>query len=213
LSVPSLERTLIISGGVSGGHVRNLVDAKRRVGSRWWGVEFLIWLETDAFAPQDFIHLGPDKQAQIGAFAHRFVIDGQPVWVPTIHGIVKLNGFDPQRVSMELQSRWNYPKQVDVQRFYEHNSKEQNISNIINYSLKNECLSYLGRQVECWPNSWRATYYTFLHLWSRGFQSLRCSIGAKGKINIDKGYNFNKNNRQLNNNNEDTFSIIHTYYN
>jgi hypothetical protein len=164
--------------------VRNVIDTKRRIKGQWHGVELLLWLETDAFAVEDFTLLGPDKQAQLCVMAPLFVGDGKPVWVATVHGIVHLNGLEHQQLRYELECRWRAPKQVDVRPFFDHRTVAQNITSTINYALKHDCRIHLGRITDTWPVLWREEYYCFLQRWSRGFQSLRLSIGPR-KENIN----------------------------
>lgn len=160
--------------------LRNVVDSHRRQRRGWDGVEFMLWLETDAFAAEDFLLLGPDKRSQLGEMIPLSVSMAGPVWVVTVHGIVGLNGLEHQHVRQQLEERWSGHKQVDVARFFAHRSKEQNLRSTINYALKHECRVHLGNVEMEWGRGWAASYYGFLSTWSRGFQSLRISISPKG---------------------------------
>ena len=162
--------------------LRNLVEANRRQRRRWNGLEALLWLETDALCGEDYCHLGTDKQAQLGEMAPMFVQASGPVWVITVHGVIAHPDIDHQEVQAELDRRWPGTKRVDVRPFYGHQTEEQNLRYTINYALKHQCRTHLGNIIEPWPASWIAAYYSHLHQWSRGFQSMRISIGRSSKI-------------------------------
>lgn len=157
--------------------VRNMMDAQRRQRRQWRGVELLMWLETDAFAAEDYLYLGSDKRAQLGELVPMFVNRQGPVWVVTAHGLAHLNGLEPQQIRDALQERWAGTKQVDVRPLYDHRTVSQNVGSIVNYALKHECRVHLGGFSDRWPAHWVAEYYAYLHGWSRGFQSMRINIG------------------------------------
>jgi hypothetical protein len=163
---------------------RNVVDSNRRQRRGWDGVEFVLWLETDAFSAEDFLLLGPDKRSQLGEMIPIFLNMSGPVWVVTVHGIARLNGLEHQHVRQQLEERWSGHKQVDVARFFGDRSKEQNLRYTINYALKHECRVHLGNVEMEWGKGWAASYYGFLSTWSRGFQSLRISINPKGSKSL-----------------------------
>jgi hypothetical protein len=90
-----------------------------------------MWLETDAFAAEDYLYLGSDKRAQLGELVPMFVNRQGPVWVVTAHGLVHLNGLEPQQIRDALQERWAGTKQVDVRPLYDHRTVSQNIGSIV----------------------------------------------------------------------------------
>jgi len=159
--------------------LRNVVDGLRRSHRRWRSVEFLMWLETDAFASEDYVLLGSDKQAQLGPMAPLILNPRAPVWIVTFHGIVRLNGLEPQQIRQELERKWGGAKRVDVAPFAPEKTERANLGDIINYALKHQCRTHLGAAEERWPDEWIAEYFAFLHEWSRGFQKLKVSVGRQ----------------------------------
>ena len=102
----------------------------------------------------------------------------------TFHGIVRLNGLEPQQVRQELERKWGGAKQVDVAPFEPEKDEKANIGDIINYALKHQCRTHLGAAEERWPDEWIAEYFAFLHEWSRGFQKLKVSVGRQRKCDV-----------------------------
>lgn len=158
---------------------RNLVAANRRLRKRWLRFGATFWLETDAMLGDDFGHLAPDKMEQLGELAPMFFGASGPVWIVTAHGIVAHPGIDHQEVRAELIRRWPGHKRVDISPFWTDANKQDNLRRTINYALKHECRTHLGRVQDRWPDAWRAEYYADLTEWSRGFQSTRFSISRK----------------------------------
>lgn len=158
---------------------RNLVAANRRLRKRWLRFGATFWLETDAMLGDDFGHLAPDKMEQLGELAPMFFGASGPVWIVTVHGLVAHPGIDHQEVRAELARRWPGHKRVDVTPFWTDAPKQDNLRRTINYALKHECRTHLGRVTDRWPDAWRAEYYADLTEWSRGFQSTRFSISSK----------------------------------
>lgn len=158
---------------------RNLIAANRRQRKRWLRLGATFWLETDAILGDDFGHLAPDRMEQLGELAPMFFGASGPVWVVTAHGIVAHPGIDHQEVRAELARRWSGHKRIDVSPFWPDAPKERNLSRTINYALKHECRTHLGRVTDRWPDTWRADYYSDLSEWSRGFQSTRFSVSSK----------------------------------
>lgn len=167
--------------------LRNLVDANRRSRPRWRDIDAMLWLETDALSGADYVHLGSDKQKQLGELAPLFVMRDGPVWVVTAHGVVSHAGIDRQEVLAELDRRWPGHKRTDLRAFDRANKLQTNLRRTINYSLKHECRSHLGLVTEPWPDKWIAEYYSFLSNWSRGYQSTRITINRnKNKLLMNK---------------------------
>lgn len=157
--------------------LRNLIDSQRRQNGLWALTEALVWLEVDAISGEDFMHLAPNKMAQLGELAPFAFYTGQPVWVVTCHGIIAHPGLPLERVRSQLERQWPGYRQTCLKPFDDQNSVVGNIGGVVNYALKNECRVHLGYVSEAWPTSWAADYYAYLHEWSRGFQSLRISVG------------------------------------
>lgn len=166
--------------------LRNLVDSMRRRDGLWALTEFALWLEMDALAPEDFQHLPPEKRVQLGKLAPAILFEGQPVWIVTCHGIVAHPMQTSEQICARLAQRWSAPGQVHVRPFYQLDFAK-NVAGVVNYSLKHQSVTSLESKDEDhftpiksdWPLSWVAEYHAFLNGWSRGFQSMRITIGRK----------------------------------
>lgn len=170
--------------------MRNLVNSMRSESVMWGRFEALFYLETDAFDATDFLRLGEDKQCQISEFGVVYANTSGPIWVPTLHGIVRLcEGVDIASVRRAFEHKWRGHRRVDVATFHAGRSVKDNIGGIVNYALKHECSTTLISPVSGyltsfeWQPTWIETYYSWLYEWSRGFQSLRMTVGpTKSKI-------------------------------
>ena len=166
--------------------LRNIVNRQRSASSKWDIVEAMLWLETDAFSPDEFAQLGPDKRRQVSELSGLFTMQDPVVWVPSLHGIMRIgNGLDAGALRMVMEHQWPGHQRVDVRPFSAKKSVTANLDDIINYSLKHECTtdffdedSGLVQQRE-WDSKWLCSYYEWLHLNSRGFQSTKIQVGRK----------------------------------
>jgi hypothetical protein len=174
--------------------LRNLLDRERRASGLWWSVEVLVWLETDAFDLEDFARLGSDKQKQIGQFIQAFHGQSGTVWVPTLHGVVRLGpGLDVGIARAAFEKQWPGHRRVHIQTFTEGKAMTASLGDVINYSLKHECTNeFIDRETgEVVPVEWETSllrdYYSWMYGWSRGFQSTRISVKPKTeKIKSDQ---------------------------
>lgn len=157
--------------------VRNLIDSRRRLNGLWSCVEILLWLEVDAMHGDDYIHLADEKSAQLGSLMPVAVWPSRPVWIVTCHGIIAHPAIDSGQVQREFERRWTAPRAVMLKPFDQTNARAGNIGGVVNYALKHRCRTSLGAYHETWPIAWAADYYSYLHSWSRGFQSTRISVG------------------------------------
>jgi len=167
-----------------GKDLRNLVDGQRRRSDRWRDVQIVLWLEVDAFSGNDFERLGTIKAQQFGEIVPFFVYGAEPVWIVTVHGVVDADRVGLDALRNTLRHRWSAHRQVDVRAIHATKTKDKNLSNIVSYSLKNRCSIRLGVETQVWPYSWQAEYYSWLNEWSRGFHSIRLSLGRR---RVEKG--------------------------
>jgi len=165
---------------------RNLIDRQRRDSGVWEAVEALAWMETDAFDLEDYPRLGPDKQEQYAQFIQVFHGSSGVIWCPHLHGVIRLTpGLDVGTVRTAFERQWPGHRRVDVRTFTDEKSMIVNLGDIINYALKADCTTeyYNAETGETtyveWETAWLGEYYTWLHGWSRGSQSLRLSINPK----------------------------------
>lgn len=163
--------------------LRNMVHRRRAASPMWAPVEVMAWVETDVVAAEDFPRLGPDRQALISDLIQVTAGMTGPIWMPSIHGIVRLGpGLDAGALRTALQAQWPGHCRINVKQFYVDKPVENNIAGVVNYANKHACLSnYYDAETgevitQEWEDVWIASYYSWLHEWSRGFQSLRMSV-------------------------------------
>lgn len=163
--------------------LRNLWDRQRKDSPFWSPAELIVWLETDAVALEDYPRLGPDKQEQIAEFMN--VYDGMTgvVWLPSLHGVMKLGpGLDIGLARAAFERQWKGHRRVDLRPFFETRPMVVNLGEVINYSLKHTCTTEFydpetGEvRPEEWETRWLGEYYSWLYGFSRGFQSTRIKI-------------------------------------
>ena len=165
--------------------LRNVVNIRRSAQRTWEAFEFLGWLEVDAVHSDDVQHLLLDRRVLLSALGAGVGIDG-PVWIATLHAVVRHSRIDWQEVLSAFAAQWPLPAQVDVQPFREHLLPGQNLANCVNYALKHQAVTKVGLQSEPWPRVWMATFYTWLHEWSPSFKRSRFMmkrrVAAKTKL-------------------------------
>lgn len=160
--------------------VRNAVDIERRRSAGWTSLEFLGWMEVDAFDTEHLSLLPPDRRAALEEIGLPF--SGEIVWVVTIHAIVKLGGAHIHDLERALKAAWPSRGQADVRPFQSAKPVEANIWSIISYANKHECRTDFWDKLEQrWEPRWRAEFYRYIDGWSRKFEKLRMSIGPKGE--------------------------------
>lgn len=161
--------------------LRNLVNRKRRADPEGWnGFELLAWLETDCFDASQLGHLGSDKQTQYASFLTIFDGMSGPIWVPTLHGIIKLGDKLSRSDTYETFKRqFKAHRQVDIRRLISDFPTNRNIDQIIRYANKHDdTVELFGFEAD-WDTLWLNEYYGFMHQWSRGSLSLRISISQR----------------------------------
>ncbi|WP_374659014.1 hypothetical protein [Phenylobacterium sp.] len=161
--------------------LRNVFTKHRAQRKRWADVELVGWFEIDALGADDAPLLGQERADLISDLGIRLV-DDRPTYIPTIHGIVGLNGLDHQQFRDALAEKWPAARQVDVRPFYDHASKDKSISCIVRYALKRTCTSFLKGIDVAWPDSWLIEFETWQFHHSRSFQSMKVSVGRKKPV-------------------------------
>jgi hypothetical protein len=161
--------------------LRNVFTKHRSMRTRWADVELVGWFEIDALSADDAPLLGGDRAKLIADLNIGLVAD-RPTYVPTIHGIVALNGLDHQQFRDALMEKWPVARQVDVRPFYAHAPKEKSIFSVIRYALKRTCANTLKGVDTEWPDSWLVEFETWQFRHSRSFQSIKISIGRKRRM-------------------------------
>lgn len=168
--------------------LRNIIDQNRRLNANWCHLQAWGWLEVDAFEPERFVDLLPNKKAQFDAMGVPYAGDG-PVWVTTLHCIVSLTGVDRYALARELERGWSIPTQVHVQPFDGGRSVSDNLNSVIRYSLKHTNITRsLATGPEPWCIVWKKAYYEYLNGWSQSFQSIRAWIRPQrfaGMVEVD----------------------------
>lgn len=161
--------------------LRNLVNRKRRADPDGWNnFEFLAWLETDCFDASQIGHLGSDKQTQYASFLTIFHGMNGPIWVPTLHGIIKLGDhLSRSDVCEAFERQFKFHRQVDIRSLISDFSMSQNIDEIIRYANKHEDTTKIFCIEASWDDAWINDYYSWMHQWSRGSLSVKISIKQK----------------------------------
>lgn len=160
--------------------MRNIVAKHRKKSKKWNGVEFTGWFEIDAVA-SDYLPLIGTKRSHLLSQLGVISVRDEPTFVPTIHGVVSLNGLDYQQFRDALEEKWHHPFQVDVRPFYGDSPMEKSLRCCIQYALKRTyCTSLCGIE-EHWPDKWLVDFEEWHFGWSRGFQSMKLSIGKRNE--------------------------------
>jgi hypothetical protein len=156
--------------------IRN-VFAKHRPKSRHWRkAQLLGWIEVDALCGDDVPGLGSERVALLDDMGVQLRPD-HPTYIPTIHAIVAHDGLDWQQVRDAFSEKWPASRQVDVRPFYGAQPVGKSIGSIIRYAMKRTCSSSLRGVDHVWPTSWLVDFEMWTAGWSRGFQSLKVSVG------------------------------------
>jgi hypothetical protein len=164
---------------------RNRVNAGRKASSRLHGLAIRGNYEIDAFAADQLPYIAPERRALLHEIAPVRATEIGPMWVPTYHAIVRLNGLPHQEVQAALSQQWALPNQVMVKLFNEARTAEQNLDRITSYSHKHVCSTTLGRIREPWPVAWTADLYSWLAGRRNAFEFLPFSISPTKISSID----------------------------
>lgn len=175
--------------------LRNRVNRQRRESRRWMRVQLVGWLEVDAVSPLDVPLIPPQRREALMALGLPSAEDHEAIWLPSFHAVVWHPGVDWQEVRDVLSLQWGAARQVHVQPAAQHLTAEQNIKNIVSYSLKHRCQTNIGGVAMDWPASWLGQFYDWLHEWSQGFRRTRLLIGLPKALHDKEDKNIGINGR------------------
>ena len=157
---------------------------------RWQGLRIVAALEMDAIDYEGLGQLSSQRSELLDTLGCTPAASGAPVWLPSIHGIVQLNGVAHQEFRDHLAERWRAPRQVHVEPFYEDRSVLENVAHTLRYATKHLCATEIRGALDTWPSKWISEYYSALYSSSKGFRSITYKRG----INIRKEKTSNSNN-------------------
>lgn len=176
--------------------MRNMVSLKRRKDSRWDNFEILGWWETDRMNYSDFEGMGRNSQIALEQLGIPLVwSDTTTIWRPHLHAIVRLDQLSVSEVADAFRNNgYGAAYQVDIKPFTASQRVGLNIKSVIQYALKFRIEAdfkaadsnwssgkYDLANRKWWPAEDVKTYAEWLCEKNSGFQSLRFSLGVKGK--------------------------------
>lgn len=156
--------------------IRNVFAKQRGRNRHWRKSQLLGWIEVDALCGDDVPGLGSERATLLDDMGVQLRPD-RPTYIPTIHAIVAHEGLDWQQVRDAFAEKWSADRQVDVRPFYGAQPIGKSIGSIIRYANKRTCASSLRGVDHVWPTSWLVDFEMWTASWSRGFQSLKVSVG------------------------------------
>ena len=159
--------------------LRNLIDRARKKDPAWNEFELTAWAELDVVDDDQVTVLGDRKRRQIDEIRGSSTFSGR-IWILTFHGLVYYGeSLSITSVRDVFKQHWPLFEQVDVRSLTPHNSAHRNISNIVNYCLKNDCSFTDSDNPEYpWSMDQIKEHYILINESSQGFRSLRFSIKA-----------------------------------
>jgi hypothetical protein len=157
---------------------KNRFDAARRRDERWNEACLLAWHEVDALGSAHMPLLGSKRSSLLSHWRGVGTDVLAATWVPTWHGILRLNGLSLTEVKTEFGKQWQIDHQVDVRAFNPVRTLQQNLKRLTSYSNKFHCMTNLHGPVgELWPMPWQAQFYGWLDSAQRNpFEMLRMTI-------------------------------------
>jgi hypothetical protein len=176
--------------------IRNMVGLKRRKDSRWDNFEILGWWEIDRMTYSDYEGMGRNSRIALEQLGIPLVwSDDTTIWRPHLHAIIRLDQLSVSEVADALRKNgYGAAYQVDIQPFKATQKVGQNIKRVIQYALKlriegdfkaGDCDLNTGEydleNRRWWPAEDIKAYAEWLCKENSGFQSLRFSLGVKGK--------------------------------
>lgn len=176
--------------------IRNMVSLKRRKDSRWDNFEILGWWETDRMTYSDFESMGRNSQIALEQLGIPLVwSDDTTIWRPHLHAIIRLDQLSISEVAEAFRNNgYGAAYQVDITPFTDNRRVGLNIKSVIQYALKfrieddfkaadSNCSDgeYDLANRKWWPAEDIKAYTEWLCEENSGFQSLRFSLGVKGK--------------------------------
>ncbi|TAW11122.1 hypothetical protein [Rhizobium ruizarguesonis] len=182
--------------GVEKTRIRNMVGLKRRRDSRWNNFEVLGWWEIDRMTYSDYEGMGRNSRIALEQLGIPLVwSDDMTIWRPHLHAIIRLDRLSVSEVADAFRKNgYGAAYQVDIQPFKATRKVGQNIKRVIQYALKfriegdfkaGDCDLNIGEydleNRKWWPAEDIKAYAEWLCKENSGFQSLRFSLGVKGK--------------------------------
>lgn len=157
---------------------KNRFDAARRRDERWNEAYLMAWHEIDALGTVHMPLLGYKRRSLLTHWRGVGADVLAATWVPTWHGILRLNGLSLTEVKTELGKQWQINHQVEVRPFNPVRTLQQNLMRLTSYSNKFHCMTNLDGPVgELWPMRWQAQFFGWLDSAQRNsFESLRMTI-------------------------------------
>lgn len=176
--------------------IRNMVSLKRRKDSRWDNFEILGWWELDRMTYSDFEGMGRKSSIALEQLGIPLVwFDDATIWRPHLHAIVRLDQLSVSEVADAFRNNgYGAAYQVDIRPFKANRRVGLNIKSVIQYALKFrveddfkaadsdwDVGEYDLVNRKWWPAEDIKAYAEWLCEKNAGFQSLRFSLGMKGK--------------------------------
>ncbi|MDK4711587.1 hypothetical protein [Rhizobium sp. CNPSo 4039] len=176
--------------------IRNLVGLKRRKDSRWDNFEILGWWEIDRMTYSDYEGMGRNSRIALEQLGIPLVwSDDTTIWRPHLHAIIRLDQLSISEVADAFRKNgYGAAYQVDIEPFKANRKVGQNIKRVIQYALKLRIEGdfkaadsdwntdkYDLANRKWWPAEDIKAYAEWLCKENSGFQSLRFSLGVRGK--------------------------------
>ena len=160
---------------------RKRVSACRRDDPRWNGVYLSAWHEIDAVGADHMPLLPPQRRNLVEQIASMASDQLAPMWLPSWHGIIRLNGLSADDVACQFRRTWKVERQVDVRAFDLNLPVATNLAKVTSYANKFECkVSLTGQIKEPWPVMWQAEFFGWLNSAQRNpFESLRMTVNQR----------------------------------
>jgi hypothetical protein len=165
--------------------LRNFLDRMRAKSPRWHNMTLVGWLEVDALDPSDLPVIGTDRRELLSALGARQGTTS-PLWVPTLHALVRFDDLGWQDLQHAFASQWAHPRQVKVEKFYDHLTIDQSVENLVSYALKHRCTTSIDGAHHPWPGRWMVEFYEWLDEWSAGLKRTQFKIGASRPTQADE---------------------------
>lgn len=103
-----------------------------------------------------------------------------PIWVPTLHGIIKLgDSLSCADARRAFERQFSAHCQVDIKSFHSNKSVKNNIDGIVEYANEHDDTTTIVGMTSDWDQAWLNEYYGFLHRWSRGSLRIKLSINKR----------------------------------
>lgn len=144
------------------------------------GLRLAGWMETDIVTYDQMPLIGSQRQNLISTLLHP-KDDCSPMYIPTIHAIVGMRDLSCPEFRRHLSEKWPHDRQVHVEPFLEKFNKNENIRNLVCYSLKGICSTNGNRERLPWASSWMKDYFVAIDVPSGNFQAISTKIGFNNR--------------------------------